>query len=165
MIVDDKHLIIGSANLNDRSMLGSRDSELAVCIEGPCNVKVNGASGEYMVTKKIHEFRVNLFKEHFGMDIEFPAQEQNWNVMQHIVSTNTEVFSKVFRIYPADEYSTWVSLQSRDKKFSKEAFDALIPKIQGHAVAYPYKFLHNENLLDGNNSELSLMVVPIYALF
>ena len=30
MIVDDKRTIIGSANINDRSMLGSRDSELAV---------------------------------------------------------------------------------------------------------------------------------------
>ena len=30
MIVDDKHAIIGSANLNDRSMLGNRDSELGV---------------------------------------------------------------------------------------------------------------------------------------
>ena len=30
MIVDDEVVIIGSANINDRSMLGSRDSEIAV---------------------------------------------------------------------------------------------------------------------------------------
>ncbi len=30
MIVDDKHAIIGSANINDRSLLGDRDSEIAV---------------------------------------------------------------------------------------------------------------------------------------
>ncbi len=30
MIVDDKYVILGSANINDRSMLGSRDSEIAV---------------------------------------------------------------------------------------------------------------------------------------
>ncbi len=30
MIVDDKVVILGSANINDRSMLGTRDSELAV---------------------------------------------------------------------------------------------------------------------------------------
>lgn len=30
MIVDDNIVIIGSANINDRSMLGHRDSELAV---------------------------------------------------------------------------------------------------------------------------------------
>jgi len=32
MIVDDKRCIIGSANINDRSLLGSRDSELACII-------------------------------------------------------------------------------------------------------------------------------------
>ena len=30
MAIDDRHLIIGSANINDRSMLGSRDHEVAV---------------------------------------------------------------------------------------------------------------------------------------
>lgn len=33
MIVDDRKLIIGSANINDRSMLGYRDSELALVAE------------------------------------------------------------------------------------------------------------------------------------
>ena len=32
MIVDDKKVILGSANINDRSMNGNRDSELAVLI-------------------------------------------------------------------------------------------------------------------------------------
>lgn len=32
MIVDDRHVIIGSANINDRSMLGSRDHETGVLI-------------------------------------------------------------------------------------------------------------------------------------
>ncbi len=33
MVVDDRKLIIGSANLNDRSMLGFRDSETAIVAE------------------------------------------------------------------------------------------------------------------------------------
>lgn len=32
MIVDDIYAIMGSANVNDRSMLGSRDSEIAVLL-------------------------------------------------------------------------------------------------------------------------------------
>lgn len=32
MIVDDRFMIIGSANINDRSLLGTRDSELAMVI-------------------------------------------------------------------------------------------------------------------------------------
>ena len=33
MIIDDQIALIGSANINDRSLKGSRDSELAVVIE------------------------------------------------------------------------------------------------------------------------------------
>jgi phospholipase D1/2 len=33
MIVDDRAFIIGSANINDRSMLGSRDQEIAVVVK------------------------------------------------------------------------------------------------------------------------------------
>jgi phospholipase D1/2 len=33
MIVDDKRAIIGSANINDRSLCGNRDSELAMIME------------------------------------------------------------------------------------------------------------------------------------
>ncbi len=33
MIVDDRYFIIGSANVNDRSMLGSRDHEIAVLVK------------------------------------------------------------------------------------------------------------------------------------
>lgn len=40
MIVDDNTVIIGSANINDRSMLGKRDSELAVMIEDTVRERV-----------------------------------------------------------------------------------------------------------------------------
>lgn len=33
MIVDDRYVICGSANINDRSMLGKRDSEIAALIQ------------------------------------------------------------------------------------------------------------------------------------
>ncbi len=39
MIIDDQYLIIGSANINDRSMLGTRDSELAVFFEKRIKIK------------------------------------------------------------------------------------------------------------------------------
>lgn len=33
IMVDDRVLLMGSANINDRSMAGTRDSEMALCIE------------------------------------------------------------------------------------------------------------------------------------
>jgi phospholipase D1/2 len=46
MIVDDKTVIIGSANINDRSLLGKRDSEVAVIINDEAfeDGKINGES-------------------------------------------------------------------------------------------------------------------------
>ena len=38
MIVDDEIVIIGSANINDRSQAGDRDSELAVRIQDTAKV-------------------------------------------------------------------------------------------------------------------------------
>ena len=34
MIVDDKKAILGSANINDRSLRGTRDSEIAMVVSG-----------------------------------------------------------------------------------------------------------------------------------
>ena len=42
MIIDDRIALIGSANINDRSLLGSRDSELAVVIEDEAVLEIEG---------------------------------------------------------------------------------------------------------------------------
>ena len=67
MIVDDRKAIIGSANINDRSMLGDRDSEVAVMIEDLDFVegKMNGV--KYMMGKFAHSLRCDLLKEHLGL--------------------------------------------------------------------------------------------------
>lgn len=67
MIVDDRLVIIGSANINDRSMLGDRDSEVAVMIEDLefSDGKMNGLS--FMVGKFAHSLRCDLLKEHLGV--------------------------------------------------------------------------------------------------
>mmetsp|Transcript_11188 Transcript_11188/g.28203 ORF Transcript_11188/g.28203 Transcript_11188/m.28203 type:complete len:665 (-) Transcript_11188:168-2162(-) len=62
MIVDDEVIIVGSANINERSMNGSRDTELAVASaevsrQAPDVAVANGA---------VHAFRLSLWCEHFG---------------------------------------------------------------------------------------------------
>lgn len=62
MIVDDKYVICGSANVNDRSLLGTRDSELAVVIED-CefvNGRFNG--NKVKVGKYGQSLRHKIFK-------------------------------------------------------------------------------------------------------
>ena len=64
MIVDDQKMIIGSANINDRSLLGDRDSELAMLIEDP--QLVENLQG-HLISKDVQELRMRLYREHFGL--------------------------------------------------------------------------------------------------
>jgi phospholipase D1/2 len=62
MIVDDRKVIIGSANINDRSMLGTRDSEIAVLIEDEEVVMSKMGGDPFKVGVMPHAFRTEIFK-------------------------------------------------------------------------------------------------------
>ena len=68
MIVDDRVAIIGSANINDRSMLGLRDSELALRIEDTRQVTSTMAGEVALVGQLPHTLRMRLMQQHFGED-------------------------------------------------------------------------------------------------
>ena len=68
MIVDDKTVILGSANINDRSMLGSRDSEFAVMINESTKLKSIMDGKDYNAANFAYILRVNLLAEHLGVD-------------------------------------------------------------------------------------------------
>ncbi|XLR18905.1 hypothetical protein HN51_065583 [Arachis hypogaea] len=109
MIVDDRISLIGSANINDRSLLGSRDSEIGVVIED------RELIGSYMDGKpwKAGKFsltlRLSLWSEHLGL----PAGEVN-QIMDPIIEssykdiwmatakTNTAIYQDVFSCVPND---------------------------------------------------------------
>ena len=62
MIIDDRYFILGSANLNERSQNGGRDSEIA------CGVwPAPGNDG--VALDKIRGFRLNLWKSHFSPQV------------------------------------------------------------------------------------------------
>ncbi len=62
MIVDDKYVICGSANINDRSMLGKRDSELAAVVRDDelVDSTLNGKHAK--VGKYASSLRKKIFK-------------------------------------------------------------------------------------------------------
>lgn len=70
MIVDDNCTIIGSANINDRSLLGDRDSEIAVVTYGTDLVETKMSGQKTFISKRIQEFRKKLWREHFGLSDE-----------------------------------------------------------------------------------------------
>jgi phospholipase D1/2 len=58
--VDDEYIIIGSANINQRSMDGGRDSEIAMGAYQPKHLTTNNQ----MARGQIHGFRMSLWFEH-----------------------------------------------------------------------------------------------------
>lgn len=80
LIADDKVVICGSANINDRSMIGKRDSEIAVIItdeeyeEGKMNGEVF-PSGVFA-----GQLRRFLFKEHLGMIEPNPDRKYSFDI-------------------------------------------------------------------------------------
>ena len=67
MIVDDKITIVGSANINDRSMLGMRDSEIAVIVEDIEFDKENLGGIQQLTGRFSRSLRKNIFAEHAGL--------------------------------------------------------------------------------------------------
>ncbi|KNC83066.1 hypothetical protein SARC_04659 [Sphaeroforma arctica JP610] len=70
MVVDDKVALISSANINDRSLLGHRDSELGVLIHDSDLVpgRMNGVDTK--VGRFAQELRMQLMAEHLGWLVE-----------------------------------------------------------------------------------------------
>ncbi|XP_028799099.1 phospholipase D alpha 1-like [Neltuma alba] len=94
MIVDDEYIIIGSANINQRSMDGARDSEIAM-----------GAFQPYYLTSygpprgQIYGFRRALWYEHLGVPdkgdeaFEYPESEYCVKLVNYLSDLNWEKYS------------------------------------------------------------------------
>src|SRR3546814_13324979 len=77
-------MIIGSANINDRSMLGDRDSEIALFVEDtnlvPC--KMNGH--DWQAGETIRNIRIALWRQHLGdpnAQVDDPICDQTYRIV------------------------------------------------------------------------------------
>ncbi|KAG8894933.1 Phospholipase D1 [Tulasnella sp. 408] len=75
MIVDDRLAIIGSANINERSMRGDRDSELAVVVRDTDLIPGKMAGKSFRVGRFAHTLRIRLMREHVGVDTDAIYEE------------------------------------------------------------------------------------------
>jgi phospholipase D1/2 len=67
LIADDKLVICGSANLNDRSQLGAHDSEIAVVIEDPTPVASSMGGAPFTASAFAASLRRQIFRKHLGL--------------------------------------------------------------------------------------------------
>jgi len=76
IIVDDRVALIGSANINERSMLGSRDSECAAIVRDTDMLWSTMGGDPYLVGRFAHTLRMRLMREHLGIDVDEVMEEE-----------------------------------------------------------------------------------------
>lgn len=81
LIADDKLVICGSANINDRSQLGFHDSEIAVVIEDPTPVDSYMNGRPYQASVFAASLRRFIFRKHLGLipDEKWDKPNVNWS--------------------------------------------------------------------------------------
>ncbi|KAG0232178.1 Phospholipase D1 [Actinomortierella wolfii] len=135
MVVDDRVAIIGSANINERSMLGNRDSEIAAIVRDQDYIASTMNGEPYKVSRFAHTLRMNLMMEHLGLDVSrmndsnLPDNEARLernllrfserdfvdpvhpaffeDIWQYHAEINTNIFREMFKCIPDNTVRTW----------------------------------------------------------
>nr|XP_009299966.1 phospholipase D2 isoform X2 [Danio rerio] len=174
LIADDRCYIIGSANINDRSMLGTRDSELAVLVEDEERISSVMDGEEYQAGPLALALRKECFSVLLGaksdpsLDIDDPISDHFFNdVWNKVAQTNAIIYEKVFRCLPLDsirnlrelmEHKNSENLSLTDPEKAREELQA----IRGILVHFPLHFLCEENLLPPLKSKEGIVPIEVW---
>lgn len=126
LIVDDRYAILGSANINDRSLDGGRDSELAVLVvdtdSKTRDLRQNGK--QVPVRHFARELRKQIWRKIFGITaggdkaanelkaaVLQPAAPASWKAIQKRAGQNRDLYEAAFDWIPRN----W-DIYDRDKK-------------------------------------------------
>lgn len=132
LIVDDRTVICGSSNINDRSQIGIHDSELSIVMTDQKVLKSKMGGKDYDAGHHAATLRRYLWREHLGLlppqeldasqdpnaqppDVPNDAQENDtydlvadplsdelWEMWTTQASKNTEIFRQLFHADPDD---------------------------------------------------------------
>ncbi|XP_028083799.1 phospholipase D zeta 2-like isoform X3 [Camellia sinensis] len=109
LIVDDHITVLGSSNVNDRSLLGSRDSEIGFVIEDKEFVESSMNGDPWKAGKFALSLRLSLWSEHLGLHageikrIRDPIADSTYkDLWLTTAETNTTIYQDVFGCVPND---------------------------------------------------------------
>lgn len=122
--MDDLYILIGSANVNQRSMDGQRDTEIAI---GGYQSHQDGV--DHPISKgDIHEYRMSMWYEHTGSAEKLFLEPESLECVQRMCS----IGDKMWKIYSSEE----------------------IVDMEGvHLVTYPMIVTQNGSVEDLTNGE------------
>lgn len=130
MLIDDRYLIIGSANLNERSLAGDRDTEICASLWPH--------QQEETCVKAVQDFRLSLWSEHFSekrckhfdnapADWKKPGSLACARAIQHIGQANWQLLNEGQHKL-SDELIKQGDFRLSDKELTK----------QGHFCCWPF---------------------------
>ncbi|KAJ8396444.1 hypothetical protein AAFF_G00017500 [Aldrovandia affinis] len=174
LIADDRCYIIGSANINDRSMLGNRDSELAVFVQDEERVLSRMGGEEYQAGPLTLALRMECFRVLLGVgsessiDIQDPISDvffqEVWN---KAARSNANIYDMVFRCLPSNsirslralrEMSSMERLCETDPERARKELEA----VSGLLVHFPLNFLCEECLLPPISSKERMIPLDVW---
>ncbi|KAK5886750.1 hypothetical protein CesoFtcFv8_017754 [Champsocephalus esox] len=174
LIADDNTVIIGSANINDRSMLGKRDSEVAVIIEDSEKVPSMMDGQEYEAGPYALQLRLECFRTILGghtdtsIDLSDPISERFYKeVWMTTAGRNATIYEKVFRSLPSslvrnmselEQYQAKPGLAQSDPARAQEE----LRKIRGFLVQFPLDFLSEQNLMPSVGTKEAMVPTEIW---
>ncbi|KAJ5726457.1 uncharacterized protein N7483_007814 [Penicillium malachiteum] len=151
MVVDDRAAIIGSANINERSMLGSRDSEVAAVVRDTDMITSTMNGKPYLVGRFPHTLRMRLMREHLGIDVD--------ELMEHDFDTEEELrkIQDVEEGTPADERQQRESEASVIERQDEREMMERRHRVQDEFLSRSedmHSFNHDVDWEQGNNPNL-----------
>ncbi|CAN1197965.1 Phospholipase D zeta 2 [Linum perenne] len=168
MIIDDRSSFIGSSNINDRSLLGSRDSEIGVLIEDKEFVESSMAGEPWKAGKLSYSLRCSLWSEHLGLNsnevdkIRDPVADATYkDLWLATAEENAKIYQEVFSCLPNDvihsRYALRQNMNYWREKLGHTTIDLGIApnkiekmerleSVRGHLVSFPLEFMKQEDL-------------------
>ncbi|KAK7356116.1 hypothetical protein VNO80_15382 [Phaseolus coccineus] len=118
MIIDDRVAFIGSSNINDRSLLGLRDSEIGVLIEDKEYVESLMNGKPWKAGKFSYSLRCSLWSEHLGLHtgeiskVSDPVVDTTYkNLWSATAKENASIYHEVFGCIPNDQIHSRAALR------------------------------------------------------
>ncbi|XP_044944562.1 phospholipase D1 isoform X2 [Mustela putorius furo] len=174
LIADDNTVIIGSANINDRSMLGKRDSEMAVIVQDTETVPSVMDGEEYQAGRFAQGLRLQCFRVVLGYlsesseNIQDPVSDKFFKeVWVATAARNATIYDKVFRCLPNDEVHNLIQLRDFINKPVLAREDPIraeeeLKKIRGFLVQFPFYFLSEESLLPSVGTKEAIVPTEVW---